>query len=119
MSYYNAAGNLNYAVGPPEVVGVDELGSVPRGDLALYPNPSFGGQVRIRLAAARGAGVSAVEIFDLDGRRIRRLDLDGARGVIWDGRDESGGSAEAGVHFVASVSSDGRRSKAQRLVILR
>src|SRR5262249_48105165 len=118
MSYYDAVGNLNYAVGPVEVVGVAEPRAEARGDLTLYPNPSSGGPVRIPLAPGRAAGIAAVEIFDLDGRRLRRLEAAGAAPLIWDGRDESGRRAEPGVHFVAPVSSDGRRSKAQRLVVL-
>jgi len=69
--------------------------------LAARPNP-FRASTTIRFAAAR-SGRAEIAVFDLLGRRQRTL-LDGdvpagEREVIWDGRDDTGAQAPAGVYL--------------------
>ncbi|MEO5617583.1 MAG: choice-of-anchor B family protein [Candidatus Eisenbacteria bacterium] len=66
------------------------------------PNPSRG-DVTMELAIPQAA-LLAVEIFDVNGRRVRSLERGiapaGARTLRWDGRDESGEQVQAGLYFV-------------------
>jgi hypothetical protein len=69
--------------------------------LAPRPNP-FTSSTAIRYVAARGGRVQ-IAVFDLLGRRQRTL-LDGhvpagEREVVWDGRDDAGAQAPAGVYL--------------------
>ncbi len=66
------------------------------------PNP-FNPRTEIRWEQAAGGAVR-LEIFDLAGRRLRTL-VDGerpagAQTAAWDGRDEQGRAAAAGMYFV-------------------
>jgi hypothetical protein len=84
--------------------------------LAAYPNP-FADRVRLDFAAARG-GTPLVEIFDLQGRRLRSLVAAGARGsLFWDGRDAQGRSLPAGV-YLARITA-GESTATCRLLSLR
>ena len=68
---------------------------------------------------ARGRDVSG-EVFDLQGRRLRRLHaragLDGGGAVVWDGRDEQGRAASAGLYLVRLA--DGRSTSTIRTLLL-
>ncbi len=69
--------------------------------LAARPNPSPGA-VAFDLELAE-AGEVTVEVFDLTGRRVASLGHErlaaGPHTLRWDGRDERGGPAAAGVYF--------------------
>jgi len=120
ISYFDAtAGNLKYAVGNADVTGVGDAPAAAAAGLTVYPNPSPGGRARIEMREARPAGAQAVEIFDLGGRRVRRLSLDATGGVLWDGLDEGGKHVESGIHFVRPVEADGSLGRARRLVVVR
>ena len=120
ISYFNStAGDLRYAVGNSDVTGVGDPMAGVVGGLTVYPNPSIGGRVNIRMADARQAGVTTVEIFDLGGRRIRRLSLDTSGSVLWDGLDESGKAVQAGIHFVRPVQASASLAAVRRLVVVR
>jgi outer membrane protein assembly factor BamB len=87
---------------------------------AAAPNPSPG-STRIPFELSGSAEVT-VELFDVGGRRVRRLVAGevfgvGGHAVTWDGRTDGGREAPAGVyHYVLNV--EGRR-EARRLVISR
>jgi hypothetical protein len=66
--------------------------------LAATPNP-FTGSVRLSFAAP-GSGPCSAVVFAPSGRIVRTLRADGARVLIWDGRDERGVPAPAGLYFV-------------------
>lgn len=74
--------------------------SPPR--LRLWPNPARNlATVSVTLPAALAA---TVEVFDMLGRRIRRLDdrvlPPGETSIGWDGHDDSGGRAVAGIYVI-------------------
>jgi len=118
ISYQNnTTANLMHAVGPADVVSVSDHLSPRTPDLAVFPNPTHAG-VLIQLSSLRAQQTSAIEIFDLRGRRERRLQLAGAASIQWDGRDENGRPVGPGIHFVRPVGS-GTPQPAQRLVIVR
>jgi hypothetical protein len=78
--------------------------------VAAWPNP-FRDFVRLDV---RDAGRGSVELFDVAGRIVRRAAArDGV--VLWDGRDEEGRVAPAGVYFARWVDTEGR-SRTLRLV---
>ncbi len=84
-----------------------------------FPNP-FTGATTMDLALAR-SGPANLTIFDLAGRRVRQLvngDVSaGARRVVWDGRDEAGASAPAGL-YLARLDAAGIR-QTRRVMLLR
>lgn len=85
---------------------------------APFPNPSSTG-VTIDLALPQAVGDARVEVFDIQGRRVRTL-FEGAaeRGiqrVAWDGRTSAGERATAGVYFMRARAGD---FSASRKVVL-
>ena len=96
-------GQVRVAQTHPLVRTVPVVGPGPRRNsepvvLESSPNP-FRESVDIRLAT-RASGVSlAATVYDVAGRRIRKL-AKGRELVTWDGRDENGRQMPAGVYFV-------------------
>ncbi len=104
---------------------------VRRGDWTALPGPPPAAAASWRLAATGGAqpqlalagpGAAQVslELFDLQGRRVRRL-LDGAlpageRRLVWDGADERGRRCAAGLYF-ARLTAAGTRREARVLLL--
>jgi len=90
---------LRVGAAATSVAAVDAV-EVPVG-VAAFPNP-FRDETVIRFAAP-AAGDVAVDVFDVQGRRVRRV-LDGpvatgAQQVAWDGRDEQGQRVSPGIYF--------------------
>ena len=77
--------------------------------LGVAPNPTRGP------AILSGPGGARVVITDVGGRRIRTLTLGPAGRAGWDGRDEAGEPAPAGLYFVRITD---RRSPPRRIVRL-
>jgi hypothetical protein len=74
------------------------------------PNP-FAGAVTLRFGLAR-AGNVALDVFDAQGRRVRRLASGtmtaGLHALEWDGRDGAGARARPGVYLVRLAHPEGR-----------
>lgn len=85
---------------------------------APAPNP-FQGTTLIPFALGQ-AGRIRIDIFDLQGRRVRRLrDGDSSAGyssVVWDGRTDAGVAAASGLYFVRLDTGHAVFSRALRLV---
>lgn len=80
-------------------------------DLKVSPNPT-GGEVAIRFATPT-AGKVTVDIFDVAGRRVRRI-VDrqmaaGASSASWDGKSDSGKAVGSGVYFIRVKTSSTQR----------
>ncbi len=73
-----------------------------RSDLKVGPNPARG-SIEIQFAVPT-TGPTTVDIFDVSGRRVKRVLNEkraaGSSSAAWDGRDESGKEAAAGIYFV-------------------
>lgn len=86
-----------YSQGPP-------LQDAPRVRLAPSPNPTAGATAfSVTFRESPPAGW-AIELFDIQGRRVRRIEPEGwserREGVIpWDGRDDQGRPVPAGTYF--------------------
>jgi hypothetical protein len=85
--------------------------------LLCRPNPFAGGS-EIVFSTAR-AGDVTLEVFDVGGQRVRQL-VSGWRGAglhaqLWDGRDDGGAEAPAGVYLVRVK---GRTEECARHVVL-
>ncbi len=83
------------------VTGVTEA-TPPPARLRAWPNP-FHDRVRIQgagVAGVAGTPLTEVEIFDVQGRRVRLLQGSGVSGLAWDGRDEAGRALPPGTYFV-------------------
>lgn len=115
-----APGNLLCAIFymEPQLAGsqVDApaTGPGPRVAIAASPNPVFGG-ARVRFTVD-GAGSRAVDVFDLNGRRVARVRTTGAGSAEWDGRDWNGARVPAGVYFARLAD---RPDAAARIVVAR
>ena len=87
--------------------------------VAAFPNP-FNAAVTLQVDLAAGQTAS-VDIFDVGGRRLRRLLLRG-RGpsstVVWDGRDDRGRIVASGVYLYQLVG-NGVAVKRGRVTLLR
>ena len=90
-----------------DVPDVAAASSAAPGTLVLWPNPvRAGGVASLRLEGMPGAVV--VDVYGVDGRKVRRLwsgPLAGSRGegeLSWDGRDEGGRVVASGRYFVAA-----------------
>ena len=83
------------------------------------PNP-FGWNVDLSLELPRPESVS-LEVFDLQGRLLRRIDYGllggGAHRLRWDGRDGDGTDAGSGVYWVRLLA--GARTDIKRIVRVR
>jgi len=68
-----------------------------------YPNPFNPSITLIAENFRSGAAPIEVDIFDVLGRRVRRLSMraenSGGEEVVWNGRDESGRSLPSGIYF--------------------
>jgi len=91
-------------------VGVDEGPAGGRTRVALYPahpNPASGSTILRFELPGDGATPVSLEVFDLRGRRVRRLVRDdvspGPHVVTWDRRDDRGQLAAAGTYFCRLV----------------
>jgi hypothetical protein len=100
-------GNESDPASPETVTGVDPTGAPTR--YALHqnvPNPLNPTTV-IRYDVPSGGGSVTLDIFDVSGRRVRRLvdghEAPGRRSVVWDGKDERGGSVASGVYYCRLV----------------
>lgn len=77
--------------------------SRPAVRVTLSPLPFTGDRLRIQLAPAGPLGAGSARVVDLQGRCVRRLEAFSAPEgfeLLWDGRDERGEAAPAGVYFV-------------------
>ena len=93
--YYVRKNDLTRVSDHPSVVNPNDIG------LVSYPNP-FNSDVILTLEGSRG-GDEIIEIFDIQGRLVRKLELNASKGgdktAIWDARDSSGRSLSSGIYF--------------------
>jgi hypothetical protein len=113
-------GGLDYYRRLPPI-GIGEEGApAPRAPLlvSIKPNPTRGAASITFDLAANGA--TAIDIYDLDGRLVRRLvatELGRGRHVrVWDGRDDRGAEVAAGVYFLR-LATRGRELTAKVAVV--
>ncbi len=70
--------------------------------LRAWPDP-FSAATRVAFSTAKD-GMADVSVFDLAGRRVRRLSRgvlgSGAHELVWDGRADDGAAVRGGVYFV-------------------
>jgi hypothetical protein len=93
-------------------------GAAPSPAFGASPNPSAGETV-IRFALARASAVD-LRIYDAAGRLVKGMSFGarpaGQQEIRWDGRDEQGRKAPAGVYLTRITTGDGTRLG--RLVII-
>jgi glucose/arabinose dehydrogenase len=84
--------------------------------MSAMPNP-FVRETRLRIAAG---GAASIQIYDVGGRLVQRLESpgNGQRDVAWDGSSLAGNRATSGVYFARLVV-DGRNMGTRRIVLLK
>ena len=101
-NWYGGAVNTPFPITVSSLVGVGDGGPAVLSLSPARPNPFTTG-ARIAFSLARSAPTK-VEVFDLSGRRVTILasgDLAaGPHEAIWNGRNDRGESAKAGVYLV-------------------
>jgi hypothetical protein len=121
---YTVSGSWRTWVESEEVsdplVGAPLAAAAAEGRLLIAPSPTSG-PARLSFALP-AAGRASVELFDVAGRSVRRLDL-GERGagvseITWDGRNESGAAVARGV-YLARVICGGRVIATGKLAVTR
>jgi hypothetical protein len=96
------------------LVGVGDPAPPPeRSALQVFPQPARAG---VRIVTAPWGGASRLEILDLSGRLVRRIEGAGAS-FTWDGRAADGRPAPAGV-YLARVTA-GTEVRSGRICLLR
>ena len=83
----------------PNFTGVSSEQPIPESYelITNYPNP-FNGSTIIEFSGLVKESQS-VEIYDIAGRLVKNLPIDGGNSVVWDGRDRSGSDVSAGIYF--------------------
>jgi len=81
---------------------------------SVQPNP-FSNAVTVRIQDARSER-AVLTVYDVRGRRVRVIQ-GGGDTMRWDGRNERGAHAPAGVYWLRV--SDGAGSDARRVVVVR
>lgn len=109
---------LPHEVLPSPVPDGDGLTGVSALALHAYPNP-FNPRLRLELQLAE-AGPCLLEIFDLKGHLVRRLELGeqsaGTVPAVWNGVDQAGRPAASGVYQVVARSGEAVAGKTITLV---
>lgn len=82
--------------------------------LAVAPNPAR--QAAWITLSSRVPAGATLEVFDVSGRRVRRLASGGQRQVRWDLDDEAGRRVRAGLYWIRPA--EGSAGMARRLVVL-
>ncbi len=89
--------------------------------LAVSPSVARGGGIEVAFRVASDLLASDVSIFGASGRLVRRLASGsfptGVRSVTWDGRDDRGVAASAGVYFVR-LAWGGQGRETQRVTLV-
>ncbi len=95
-------------------VGVSDPSQAPAAELNLlaYPNP-FSSEVGLTLELARPSSAT-LKIYNLRGELVRTM-LDGTapkgtQQLVWDGRDDAGGSCPAGIYLLCGESASCRKT---------
>jgi hypothetical protein len=100
-------------------VDAPEIAAAATGfDWSIRPNPTEG-PTRFVFARANDGSVRAVEIFDVAGRAVARMDAaPGATEIAWDGTLE-GRRLPGGVYFARLVRTGAASDEVRRLVLIR
>lgn len=120
LARVRARDRLNRPIQPGEAAGGAPTAALPEaaGLGAARPNP-FQGATVISFTL-RTAGPARIDIFDLQGRRVRALrggEAPAGRGsVTWDGRTDAGLPAASGLYFVRLDTGRATFSRSIRLV---
>jgi hypothetical protein len=104
-------------IGIGVTLGVGDRGGPLAGRVRIEPNPSRGRVAFVPDAA--GEGITGVEVLDLQGRLVRRLDAtrEPVSGPwVWDGHDARGLRVAAGVYLARILRGD--RVEHSRVVLL-
>lgn len=127
----------NFAEAAIEVIYADGVTSVPGDDPTIgdpsdpissnvllrrgHPNPMQGSRMTIGFRVPSGAGEVELAVFDVRGRRVRRVVSEalppGEHERIWDGKDRSGAPVASGVYFWRLEV--GSQVEIQKMVVLR
>ena len=90
---------------------------VPELKIKIYPNPAWLSSIGIGIRLDGNATSYLGEVYDLQGRRLRRFAGVGNQGVVWDGYTEQGDLVRPGIYFFRIESAG--KSTTSRVILLR
>ncbi len=115
----SSTGAAGYYFGAQAAEGVEPGQGVEPMALGLSASPNpFVSNVELRIDMMPGAGRPVVEIFDLHGRLVRRLEAEDGPGavMVWDGCRDDRGRASAGL-YLARVTLGGASATASIMLL--
>ncbi|MDD5529180.1 MAG: kelch repeat-containing protein [bacterium] len=83
----------------PPLQSIDEDKTYKSSEIKIYPNP---GTKEINFAFNNKASNVSIDIYDLSGRTVKRLNVSENKGMntlVWDGRDTNGKKVSTGMYF--------------------
>ena len=122
MGRFPSNGSLRFsftAVGAAPAVGVEDGLAPPRQMLRIVPNPTSSlATVYLPAFSRKLLPGAQLTIYDVSGRRVRRIAADGNETVIWNLATETGTPVAAGVYLLR-LEAAGRSLGGQRLLVIR
>ena len=105
-----ADGGLYFTRNPAEPDAVNEEGIPDKFEgLQAHPNP-FNSNVSISYSHQKEKG-GKLEIYDIEGRKVRAYNLTGKEGKIeWDATDASGKTVSSGIYFARAEASQNQQT---------
>ena len=112
--------DANFGIVNPATAVADVLLG-PGEALGVYPNPAYSGATHILYRISQATAVD-LSIYDVTGHLVKKIEAgtfpSGVRTANWDGRDEGGKAASAGIYLVRLAAGSGIH-QAKRLVLFR
>ncbi len=79
----------------------DDIAAPPIIKIDAYPNPMKEGvKIMLKRDADAPFNANAVEVFNIKGQRVRRLESSQDGASIWDGKDENGRACPTGIYLI-------------------
>jgi hypothetical protein len=106
----------NHDLASPETVdGLREFMLSLRGEwegrisVSASPNPFESSVVLRAFSLDEPVGLDALEVYDVQGRLLKRFaPARGSREIVWDGRDKTGSTVAPGMYMLSVTASTGR-----------
>ena len=104
----------------PRSVRINQSAPIPPRITSAIPNPASGS---ILISGAAGTAGTLLEVFDVQGRRVHSIEIEGhdrpSFEIRWNGRTDAGHSVPSGIYFLRIRTKGMRNSDPRRILFLR